>query len=289
MNFPLPNKRRAVGRLWGPREWNGAILNHNGIDQTFGDGTSVVVEHPGKLAGGARHRMDSGGVSTLSGIGHDRIFGFYSIYQVTPELRVSYHQLRAQFRGAQTLTPGLTSVGLVGNPLVSMPLAQRKTKSNWSGPEAGLSNRSGPHLHTQCWRLQNGIYEPINPDSQWVQDQINKAMEDDMPNYRDWDQRDKEALHDDLWGIGVRTIPNYEGKRVGAKDILSATEGRAKSAQESASSAARSAAAAEQAAKAKPAAQVDASAVAKALATDQTFLIGIAKAVVDEQHRRLES
>ncbi len=56
--------------------------------------------------------------------------------------------------------------------------------------------------------------------------------EDDMPNYRQWDQADKEALINDIWGTGVVSIPNYEGKRVGAKDILVATERRAKEATE---------------------------------------------------------
>lgn len=131
-------------------------MNHNGIDQGFADGTSVVPAHTGSLVETGRHPE----------------YGFYAMYQVTPELRVSYHQLRDAGRGARSLSPGNTSVGLVGNPLVKTAVALRPTFTNWSGATAGLSDRSGPHVHTQCWRLVKGRWIPVDPDSAWVAGQL---------------------------------------------------------------------------------------------------------------------
>lgn len=180
MSFQLANDGRLVNRRWGPREWNGREVNHNGIDQALADGTEVIVDHPGRLAKPARHVLDSGAIGSLSGVGYDATYGFFAMYQVTEQLRVSYHQLRNAGRGASDLTPGETSVGRVGNPLVTVkPPAARAAHSNWSGALVGLSDRSGPHLHTQCWQLIDGVYRAVNPDSAWVAGQLEKA-EDDM-------------------------------------------------------------------------------------------------------------
>lgn len=201
MSFPLACDGRAVNSRWGPRWWNGVERNHNGIDQALASGTEVVVEHAGILAGPARHVLDNGTVGTLGGVGRDRIYGHYAMYQVTPDLRVSYHQLRAAGRGAQRLIPGETVIGLVGNPLVSIPLTERRGRGDWSGVEAGLSDRSGSHLHTQGWeRGEDGIYRPINPDDDWVSGQLSKTTtagstgspleEDFMAGLSDKEQRE---------------------------------------------------------------------------------------------------
>lgn len=145
MTWPQRFPDRSSGSQFGWRTFQGKQTFHYGRDQAVGVG--------------AIHRAHANGKVLLHG--HDRVYGFYLVveYDGAPGIRHHIHQLQDRGRavGAGNFKKG-DQLGLVGDPLLSIPIEQRFSHATY----CGSTFSTGPHSHEEV-RTATQIDAAIDP------------------------------------------------------------------------------------------------------------------------------
>lgn len=145
MTWPQRFPDRPSGSQFGWRTFQGKQTFHYGRDQPAGVG--------------AIHRAHADGKVLVHG--HDRVYGFYLVveYNGAPGVRHHIHQLQDRGRalGASNFKKG-DQLGLVGDPLLNVPVSQRFNHATY----CGSTFSTGPHSHEEV-RTATQIEAAIDP------------------------------------------------------------------------------------------------------------------------------